>query len=158
MNLNLPRSLLYLLCTRPPLPTVVGGASLSLPGSAALRFCPGRGGMGTLRRSSLPSCASARALQRVPASFFCFWGSRGGVLVSGVSSSEIATPRRLRFFARFSPGDLLLAVKLLSGPSLAFSGVLSGPRSFLTNFYSGFKRFLHIQLSFYFLARLSGNF
>ena len=59
------------------------------------------------------------------------------------------------------------AVKLFSGPSLAFLGViiwakqglLSGPRSFLAYFYSGIKRFLHIQLSFcVFLALLPGNF
>ena len=39
-------------------------------------------------------------------------------------------------------------MKLVSGPSLAFSGAIVWAKVTLAYFYSGFKRFLHIQLSF----------
>ena len=38
---------------------------------------------------------------------------------------------------------------LLKGYYVGQVGLVSGPRSFLVYFYSGFKRLLHIQLSFH---------
>ena len=54
----------------------------------------------------------------------------------------------------------IYAVKLLSGPSLAISGVIIWAKLFLAYKNSGFKRFLHTQLSFsvFFCAQLCGNY